>query len=217
MEDDIIPFDRLGGSDLVAGSILAGGSAGNYADEPIHHALPVGIQGGIRYSRLDGSVRLVVLYSTMADEEWPDRLDSASGRLTYYGDNKVPGRPLLDTTPGGNAMLAELDSMGLETREQRAVWPPFFVFSKPGTTKLSGWSRRFEGVFVPDDTPGEPWLVPRAFDGPKGRFDNFVLSLRRLDTKLVSRDWIDSVLAGDPCGPGCPEEYRRWVESGASE
>jgi hypothetical protein len=65
--------------------------------------MPVGNQGGIRPRK---ARRLVVLYTQWSDPDWPDHLDPETGTLTYYGDNKRPGRELHDTPKRGNAVLA---------------------------------------------------------------------------------------------------------------
>lgn len=50
---------------------------------------------------------LVCLYSSMADRDWPDYLDTQAGTFTYYGDNKRPGHRLEDTPRGGNRAAGE--------------------------------------------------------------------------------------------------------------
>jgi hypothetical protein len=37
------------------------------------------------------NTKLVVLYSSMNDPDWPDFLDLTPGTFTYFGDNKRPG------------------------------------------------------------------------------------------------------------------------------
>ena len=67
---------------------------------------PGGNRGGFRVANRSGERRhaLAVLYSTLADSDWPDHLD-LRGRFTYYGDNKHPGHELHQTHRGGNRLL----------------------------------------------------------------------------------------------------------------
>jgi Restriction endonuclease AspBHI N-terminal len=56
-----------------------------------------------------GSFRtLCVLYSELADPDWPDELRVETGALIYYGDNKRPGHELHDTQRSGNLILRNL-------------------------------------------------------------------------------------------------------------
>jgi hypothetical protein len=48
------------------------------------------------------AVRLVVLYTSGAEPDWPDELDPYTGTFTYFGDNRSPGRELHDTWKRGN-------------------------------------------------------------------------------------------------------------------
>ena len=96
-----IAFDLLSKTDLLVEQVYLGGTAGHSGDDPLAVILPVGNQGGFRYagSPLRGNVRLVVLYTSGVNEDWPDVLDPATGTFTYYGDNRAPGHELHDT-PG---------------------------------------------------------------------------------------------------------------------
>jgi hypothetical protein len=86
------PFDSLARADLVVDATYQGGIAGNVGDDPLGRLLPCGNQGGFRYRfGSDGTPLFVVLYSDLADPDWPDVLDVELGRFTYWGDNKRPG------------------------------------------------------------------------------------------------------------------------------
>ncbi|HBX87739.1 MAG TPA: restriction endonuclease, partial [Marinilabiliaceae bacterium] len=88
-----IEFDDLYQADLIVDALYKGGSASNLSSEPISKLLPCGNQGGVRYSGSIDPFELVfvVLYSSLADPDWPDRIDFEAGQLTYFGDNKTPG------------------------------------------------------------------------------------------------------------------------------
>lgn len=53
----------------------------------------VGNQGGFRAlgRHSQDAVRLVVLYTSGAEPDWPDALDPYAGAFTYFGDNRSPG------------------------------------------------------------------------------------------------------------------------------
>src|SRR3954449_11914637 len=105
-----VAFADLQGADLHVDRVYEGGSAGNVRDDPLHRLLPVGNQGGFRYKGQPASdgIRLIALYSSGADPEWPDFLDPFTGTFTYYGDNKAPGRDLHDTQRRGNLILKDI-------------------------------------------------------------------------------------------------------------
>jgi hypothetical protein len=92
-----IHFTDLANGDLYVDAIYEGGTAGTFGDDPISRLLPCTNRGGFRVATRPGDKRhaLVVLYSTLADADWPDHLDLDLGRFTYYGDNKHPGHELV--------------------------------------------------------------------------------------------------------------------------
>jgi Restriction endonuclease AspBHI N-terminal len=52
-----------------------------------------GIRAHFRYvgSPRERTLKLCVLYSELADPDWPDELRVETGVFIYYGDNKRPG------------------------------------------------------------------------------------------------------------------------------
>ena len=66
----------------------------------------------------------------------------------------------------GNRALREIFEVGLGDEKRRLQAPPFFLFTKPDPGPFSGWSRRFEGVFVPGQPRmnAEDWLVAKWFE-----------------------------------------------------
>ena len=103
---DPVPFAQLSTADLIVERTYLGGTSGHAGDDPLAALLPIGNQGGFRYagSPSKGTVRLVVLYTSGVNEDWPDVLDPATGTFTYYGDNRAPGHDLHDTPRRGNRM-----------------------------------------------------------------------------------------------------------------
>jgi hypothetical protein len=79
-----VPFTQLADSDLVVEAVYEGGTAGTVADDPLGKLLPCGYQGGFRIagSRRDKALKLVVLYTSSADPDWPDALDRETGLFT---------------------------------------------------------------------------------------------------------------------------------------
>lgn len=191
----------------------AGGATGTINDEPLARMFPVGNQGGFRVNGSigRGTVRLVVLYSTGVDPDWPDTLDPETGDFTYYGDNKTPGSPLHVTKRKGNLLLRDIFEWSRASPEDRRRVPPILLFEKSGTT---GRTVRFRGLLAPGSArlKAEEELVALWRTTRRHRFQNYRSHFTVLDATDVPRAWIDEVLAGDPLGPHCPPVWRRWVQ-----
>src|SRR4051812_14009619 len=88
MADRRFTFNELSTADLVVDVVYQGqGKAQLLADEPLHRLLPVGNQGGFRYhgSKTDiTKFRMVVLFTSLADSDWPDTLHEETGVFTYF-------------------------------------------------------------------------------------------------------------------------------------
>jgi hypothetical protein len=200
-----VAFDQLSDCDLVLDHVYKGGSAGNSADDPLNRLLPgVGNQGGFRTAgRLaQDAVRLVVLYTSGAEPDWPDELDPYTGTFTYFGDNRSPGRELHHTWKRGNLLLRTVFERTHAGYAGRAKVPPFLLFDKPG----GGRDVRFRGLLAPgtDRTSGEEDLVA-VWRTTKGqRFKNYRAHFTVLDVGSVTRAWIRQIAAGEPLGPRLP-------------
>jgi hypothetical protein len=207
-----VDFQSLEKADLVVDAVYEGGSAGHAGDDPLNKLFRCGVQGGFRYagSSSDLSCKLVVLYSSLADPDWPDFLDLETGQFTYFGDNKRPGHLLHETHRKGNVILR--DAFSATHLGERQTVPPFFVFVKGP----AGRDVVFEGLAV----PGAPGLGPtedlvavwKLKEGE--RFQNYRAIFTILDVPVVSRAWIDNVVSGDPLSANCPAAWREWVEGG---
>ena len=92
-------------------------------------AVPVPLQGGFRAVGRRDAPRLVILYSSMDDPDWPDFIDVYTGVFTYFGDNKRPGHDLHDTPRGGNRLLQSSFAILHNAKDQRSKIPPFLVFT----------------------------------------------------------------------------------------
>jgi hypothetical protein len=207
------PFAKLTSADLIVDANYEGGHAGNAGDDSLGRLLPVGNQGGFRYS---GSPRtgtkLVALKTSGADPDWPDSLEQETGRFTYFGDNKTPGRELHDTQRGGNDLLRQTFGWVHGAPEKRRLVPPFLVFGRGE----AGRDVKFLGLAA----PGGPNVTPRddlvAVWKTLGdqRFQNYRATFTILNEQVVSRTWIGEILAGNQLGADCPPAWRAWVETG---
>lgn len=207
-------FDALGTAPLQIDAVYEGANFGNVGDDPIARLLPVGNQGGFRYRKAPGKTRwsLVVLYTDLADSDWPDVLDIEQGRFTYYGDNKRPGHDLHDTQRRGNQILRDAFEDLHASPARRLQIPPFLIFSK-GTL---GRDVVFRGLAAPG-APGVPptddlvavWRTARG-----QRFQNYRSTFTILDARAVPRDWINDILAGTPDTARAPTAWRTWAGTG---
>lgn len=209
----IIPFEKLASSDLIVDAVYEGGIAPNLSAEPLSKLLPgVGNQAGFRASRIANEERFVALFTSGVDADWPDRLDPSTGKFTYFGDNKKPGRELHDTTPGGNALLRRVFSELHSNTDNRENVPPFFVFQNY-PTKKSSRSVQFKGLAV----PGYPGLTANSdlvavWRTTKGeRFQNYQATFTILDCSVVTRMWINELL-DDNANANAPDAWVKWLE-----
>ena len=208
-------FDQLATADLVVDALYAGGTKGNTADDPLGKLLPCGNQGGFRFRnrRIGVGKQFVVLYSDLSDNDWPDILDVELGRFTYYGDNKKPGHALHETTRGGNAILHDaFDHLHDETPHRGAV-APFFIFTKG----LEGRDVVFRGLAVPgaQGLSASDDLVAIWRSNRGQRFQNYRATFTVLDVPVVSRGWLDQILADEPIGSNAPPAWIAWQRKGS--
>src|SRR5690606_23761816 len=94
-------FTDLALADLVVDATYeANRAVKNVAAEPLSVLTGTGNQGGFRFSGPTAAPNVVVLYSTLAEPNWPDALDEENGVFVYYGDNRKPGFELHDRRSG---------------------------------------------------------------------------------------------------------------------
>jgi hypothetical protein len=209
-----VSFANLRSADLVPGTIYESGGAGTIGDEPISRLMGCGNMGGFRIvgSPTAGNAHLVVLFTTFADRDWPDELDVTTGRLTYYGDNKKPGRELHDTSHHGNRLLAFVNEFITASPPERWRVPPFFVFSPGGR----GRDALFHGLAAPGfiDEPVQHWLVRERRSREAGTFENYQAKFTLLSAPTISRPWIDDLLSVGLSSEKGPDAWRKWVTDG---
>ena len=200
---NIIDFNELNKSDLVKDCICKGGDVNNLSSEPISKIFPVGNQSGIRFAGTSEQPSLVVLYSTFSDIDWPDLING--DLLTYYGDNKEPGREIHET-PGNKLFRGIFNNLHLNRKNEV---PPIFLFSKGG----SGFDRIFKGLLVPggSNCMETEDLIAIWKTKNNQRFQNYKATFTLLPVQTITRRWIDDIAASNKISPNSPEEWREWI------
>jgi hypothetical protein len=213
---NIVSYENCGDIDLIVDAVYEGEIGGRLSGEALSKLLPgVGNQGGFRPSGRGDDKRLVALYTSGEDKDWPDTLDLNTGQFIYYGDNKHPGHELHDTQRSGNSILRRVFSLLHASPPQRSLIPPFFVFKKYPTA-VSARSFQFKGLAV----PGFVGLPPTAdlvavWKTTEGqRFQNYRAVFTVLDAGAIQRAWIDDLAAGQSMTPNAPAAWVEWVERG---
>jgi len=203
-------------ADLHIDAVYEGDSGGQLTGEALSKLLPgVGNQGGFRASGRGYDKKLVVLFTSGEDKDWPDTLDLSTGQFVYYGDNKRPGHELHDTQRGGNLILRRVFSLLHARAPQRSLVPPFFVFKKYPTA-VSARSFQFKGLAVPGfvGLPQTADLVAVWKTTEGQRFQNYRAVFTVLDAGVISRAWINDLAAGRSLTANAPAAWMEWVERG---
>jgi len=214
---EVFHFADLVRAPLQVDAVYEGGTAGTKGDDPLAKLIPgAGNSGGFRPvgSKKRDELRVVVLYTSGDHPDWPDALDRETGLFTYFGDNRKPGKTLLETPRHGNAILDWSFKQAHGQRDDRAEVAPFLIFSKAHPT--SGRAVRFLGLAVPggqDVHPSDDLVAVWRTTGDL-RFQNYKAIFTILDVSSISRKWLDELFVGERLGPSCPEAYRAWVEHG---
>lgn len=200
---NIIDFNKLNKSDLIKDCICKGGDANNLSSEPISKILPVGNQSGIRFAGTAEQPSLVVLYSTFSDIDWPDLING--DLVTYYGDNKEPGREIHETL--GNRLFRGIFN-NLHLNRKNEV-PPIFLFSKGST----GFDRIFKGLLVPGSTNHLETedLIAIWKTQNNQRFQNYKAIFTLLPVQIITRKWINDIVSGNKMSQNSPKEWRIWI------
>lgn len=210
-----ISFEMLRESDLIVDALYESDrSRPTLGGEPLAPLTGTGNQGGFRFSGSIAAPELVVLYTTLAEADWPDQIDEENGLLNYYGDNRRPGYELHDRRSGrgGNQILRNVFQLAHSGQEGREQVPPFFVFSK-------GERHRdviFRGLAVPGaahlDADSDLVAIWKSIGGQ--RFQNYRATFTILDVAKVDRTWIHDIRKGQLLSEACPGAFRKWVQTG---
>jgi hypothetical protein len=205
-------------SNLIPGAIYrASTESVGKGNEVLSQLLPgISNSGGFRARRAeDGDPQIVVLYSTGAEGEWPDSLDSDGETFTYYGDNRKPGNEIHSTSRGGNRLLRKwFDSLSAGAQETVPLVLGFRKFDLAGGSDVE-----FIGVLVPgakNHDPNEVLTVERR-QHPTGDFENYKAQFTVLDTGAVDGEFVRrsiierSVNWSDPRVPQSLQQWRQGV------
>jgi len=212
----VFSHDSLSKCDLIVDALYEGGTIGNFVDDAISKILPgTGNQGGFRPAGRGEKKRYVALFTSGQDQDWPDSLDTSTGRFTYWGDNKKPGHELHDTVRGGNKLLRSVFGYLHEPEPRRLEIPPFFIFLRNPTTH-SNWTVRFLGLAIPGSpgTPSSDDLVAVWRSSEGHRFLNYRALFTIVDSPLISRQWISDLCDGRDNSKSAPDAWKRWVSTG---
>ncbi len=214
----IFTNDQLDDADLIVDAIYEGANDGGIAREPIHRLLGCANLGGFRPVGTGDDKRLVALYTTGENRDWPDRIDLNTGQFVYYGDNRTPGHELHDTPVGGNQILRRVFGLLHAELPERELIPPFFVFAKHPTIR-SKRSVQFKGMAI----PGHPALSARQDlvaewkTTRRQRFQNYRAVFTILNAPVIKRDWLLELAAGNATGGASPPAWMQWVATGRRE
>jgi hypothetical protein len=207
-------FGDLSDADLLVDAVYRSGTSANAGADPLAQLLPVGNQGGFRTAGGRGlpGCRLAVVFSNLAEPNWPDALDVETGRFTYYGDNRRPGHQLHGTPRGGNALLrASFDLLHADPPRRNAI-PPFLIFTGTG----EGRDVRFRGLAVPgfSGVSATDDLIAVWKTSGTERFQNYRALFTILDVAVVPRAWIRDVLGSQPASERAPAPFTTWIREG---
>lgn len=213
-----VEFSKLATADLVVDATYESDRfKQTVGAEPLAPLTGTGNQGGFRFSGSTASPDLVVLYTTMAEPDWPDSIDEENGLFYYYGDNRRPGFELHDRKSGrgGNQILRNVFAAIHDGGAGRGTVPPFLIFSKGG--------ERRDVVFRGLAVPGAPYLDDRSDliavwkSVNSERFQNYRAVFTILNVAKIDRAWIDAIRSGEKLGQFCPAAFRKWVETGHAD
>ena len=213
-----VQFEDLEKSDLILNCVYKGGKAPNMSAEPFHKLIPeCENAGGFRKRlRQDGSGKYayIVLYTSLEEPEWPDSLDEQTGIFSYFGDNREPGRTLLDTKKKGNLVLkTAFDLLNGGTKLEDI--PPFLIFKKTG----HGRDIQFLGLAAPGNpniAPGKDLVASWKKVNDK-TFQNYEAYFTILDTGKtpVTREWIKSLIYDHSHSLNyAPEAWKSFIKYG---
>lgn len=146
-----VQFEKLATADLIVDAVYKGGSVSGKGSEVLSKLMPgCSNSGGFRkVMRKDNSglPAYVVLYTSMQELEWPDYLDEETGIFRYYGDNRNPGRAILDTPRKGNELLEYVFEC-LNSRDGSIQnIPPFLYLRRLAVVgMLNFWDLQRQGI-----------------------------------------------------------------------
>ena len=208
-------MEKLSETDLIIDQVYQGGRFGNAKDDPLPALLGVDSGAGFRHLGSRPSIKtlkLLVLKSSFNDPDWPDAIDTSTGLLTYYGDNKKVAE-IHDTPRQGNKILRNLFE-ARHSKEDFDHFPAILVFGPGGKYR----DVRFLGLAVPgaDGVGADDDLVAiwRAKGPDNERFQNYKSKFTILDVPVISRAWIKDIADGRAVqSPHAPKAWLKWLSA----
>lgn len=179
--------------------------------QPLLKLFPgIGNMKGIRVIGNTPEWKLYVLTSTENEPDWPDALDEASGILTYWGDNRTPGKELHDQP--GNKFFREIFSRAALGVDQRKRVPPGFYFTHGDV----GRDMIFRGMIIPktNEVANSEELISVWRSSHGERFQNYRARFTILDASEIDLRWIRSILEGKELKNLSPNAWQKWVNKG---
>lgn len=201
----------------------------NISAEVLSKLLGVKNQGGFRYLGKTETPNLVVLFTSGEDVYWKDELDTTTGLLLYYGDNKTPGNDLHKTNLHGNEILRYMFDLACsDDFEKRKNIPPVLVFKKNSSIydeQHSGRDVKFLGLAVPGlaGKPKKDWLSAVWGCNRNGdRFQNYKSYFTVLDTSSgsalekgagINLAWVTDIKNGRAYeSPYAPIVWKQYID-----
>lgn len=155
-----------------------------------------------------------LLVTNYGETEWPDSLDTETGLFTYFGDNRLHGERLHETSIGGNRLLKKV--FDLRHANGRDEVCPFLCFEN--YLGADGTYVRFLGLAVPgaEGFTNLDDLVAVWRRKGQRRFQNYKATFTILKTESVPRSWLHEIVSGVPPAKAkdCPPSFAKWVKTG---
>ena len=179
---------------LIPGHIYMGGTSGNAGDDPISKLLNVGNACGIRSKKnKENELAYISLVTNPINQKnYPDFLDNETKILTYYGDQKTPGKHYLDTKQKGNLNLENLFKTSYYQKNAKLHLFPCFYFEKIGK---KGRNYLYHGIAYPYVSQKEFHEVCNIaqITSDNGIINNLKFSFTVNSDEEVSRQWLLSL------------------------
>lgn len=179
--------------------------------QPLLKLFPgIGNMKGIRVIGNTPAWKLYVLTSTESESDWPDSLDEATGLLTYWGDNRTPGKEIHDQP--GNRFFKEIFARAASGLQGRRQVPPGFYF----THGDKGRDMVFRGMIIPktNEFANSEEIISVWRSSYGERFQNYRARFTVLNATEIDLQWIKSVIEGDELIELAPPAWTSWIEKG---
>jgi hypothetical protein len=210
---NVVPYNNIETSSLVIDCLYEDsrepGSPIN--GQPLLKIFPgIGNMKGIRVVGNTPNWKLYVLTSTEIESDWPDTLDESTGILTYWGDNRTPGKEIHDQP--GNKFFKQIFARAASGIDERRRVPPGFYF----THGTQGRDMIFRGMIIPktNEVANSEELISVWRSSYGQRFQNYRARFTVLDASEISLNWIKSILEGREITELAPAAWRNWQSKG---